>query len=154
MPETDFNTRAGYIPRVGVLRPALLICDGNTTSCERPATSSRELLENWQSSDDFLILGYELFQEWESVPLPETAGGHSRSMSQAAEGSIWNTRTVQRSYGRINVLTSIFRLFVGIESAFGVPSCNLTRPGFQLGVRLEGQQSPCRFRGRALTGTA
>jgi hypothetical protein len=82
---------------------SLLRCDGITTHCKAPSDSSRELLGNWDSSDDFLVKGDDLFREWEFVPLPQTADGYSTATSQAAEGSIWNTRTVHRAFGRINV---------------------------------------------------
>ena len=64
---------------------------------------SSDILGNWDASDDFLVKGDEVFRDWESVPLPQTGGGYSTATSQAAEGSIWNTRTVHRAYGQINV---------------------------------------------------
>jgi len=82
---------------------SLLRCDGLTTQCKVPSDSSRDLLGNWDSRDDFLVKGDDLFLEWESVPLPQSEGGYSTATSQAAQGSIWNTRTVHRAFGRVNV---------------------------------------------------
>jgi len=81
----------------------LLRCDGYETQCEAPSGSSREVLGNWDSSDNFLFKDYELFRKWESVPLPRTDHGYTTATSEAAEGSIWNSRVVHRSFGRINV---------------------------------------------------
>ena len=80
----------------------LMTGDSGRPSCRTPEKTSKDLLGNWETSDQFLIKDEVLYREWESVPLPQGRMS-SHGNSWVADGSIWNTRDTQHDYGRVQI---------------------------------------------------
>jgi hypothetical protein len=100
VPDVDYWSRMIVVveaPSPSHQSVSLLRADGAITHCVTPAGSSRDLLGSWDSLDNFLVKGDELFREWEAVPLPRE-GGVSHSRSNVAGGQI-----LQTSYGQITI---------------------------------------------------
>ncbi len=76
----------------------VLLADGRITFARAPLGRPRDFVDTYESWDNFLIDGQQLFDLWQSFP-PEQTGGTSAATSDAATGSIWNSRTTIRSWG-------------------------------------------------------
>lgn len=86
----------------------LVLSGGIVTYGKSPSDSSRVFLGNWETSDNFLIIGVDLFRKWEAVPLPRSGGGSTTSKNSRRIQSKIGDVTINYEYRRGELVRRIF----------------------------------------------